>query len=165
MKGISLPVRLRLRLEDLDAAVAAALGELVAEAALADARLGDDADHGALAGARPSPAPASSAAISSSRPTKREKPRSRERSSRERAAPTPASSKTRDRPARALDLELAQVLELEEAVRQLGRGLGQVGLAGLGQRLHALREPDRVADRRVAALAARRSRRRRPRPS
>ena len=88
-----LAVRLSLRLVDLDAARPAALGELVAEAALADARVGDDADH------PPSPAlarasAASSTAISSARPTKRERPRSRETSSRERAAPTPASSKT-----------------------------------------------------------------------
>jgi len=59
-----------------------------------------------------------------------------------------------DRRARALDLELAEVLQLHEAVRQLGRALGQVRLAGLGQRLHPLREADRVADRRVLALAA-----------
>ena len=39
------------------------------------------------------------------------------------------------------------------AVGQLGGALGQVRLAGLGQRLHPLRQADRVADRGVAALA------------
>ncbi len=43
-------MRLRLRLEDLEPALAAALAELVAEPALADAGLGDDADHGPVAG-------------------------------------------------------------------------------------------------------------------
>jgi hypothetical protein len=41
-------VRLRLRLEDLDPASPGALDELVAEAALADPGLSDDADHRAL---------------------------------------------------------------------------------------------------------------------
>ena len=48
---------------------------------------------------------------------------------------------------------MAEVLQLHEAVGQLGRALGQVSLAGLGQRLHPLRQPDRVPDRGVAALA------------
>ena len=58
-----------------------------------------------------------------------------------------------DRPARALDLELAEVLEVEVPVRELGGGLGEIGLAGLRQGLHPLRQTDRVADRRVVALA------------
>ena len=57
-----------------------------------------------------------------------------------------------DRPAGALDLELAEVLELEVAGGELRGFLGEVGLARLGQRLHPLREPDRVADRGVVAL-------------
>jgi hypothetical protein len=83
------------------------------------------------------------------RPTKRENPRSRARSRRERASPTP--SEDLDRPAGSLDLELPEIPQVEEAPRQLGGVLGQVGLAGLGQRLHALREADGVADRRVGA--------------
>ena len=59
-----------------------------------------------------------------------------------------------NRPARPLDLELAQVLQLEEAVRQFRGRLGQVGPAGLGERLHPLRQADRVADRGVAAVVA-----------
>ena len=77
----------------------------------------------------------------------------REVESRARRA-DPGQLEDAHRPARPLDLELAQVLQLEVAVGQLGRGLGQVGLAGLGQRLHPLRQADRVADRRVAAVAA-----------
>ena len=53
MKGIERAVRLGLAFEDLDPALAAAFGELVAEAALADARLGDDPDRGALAALGP----------------------------------------------------------------------------------------------------------------
>jgi hypothetical protein len=87
-------VGLRLAFKDLDAPLATAFGELVAEPALANARLGDDPDRRSLAVLGPLEGEPSSTAISSSRPTKREKPRSRERSSRERAGPTPASSKT-----------------------------------------------------------------------
>ena len=58
-----------------------------------------------------------------------------------------------DRPARALDLELAEVAQVEVAARQLGGVFGQVGLARLGQRLHPLREADGVADRGVGAAA------------
>ena len=72
-----------------------------------------------------------------------------------RAGPAdPGQLEDPDRPAGALDLELAQVLELEEAGGELGGVLGEVGLARLGQRLHPLREADRVADRRVVALEA-----------
>ena len=59
-----------------------------------------------------------------------------------------------DRLAGALDLELAEVLEVEEAGGELGGVLGDVSLAGLGQRLHPLGEADGVADRGVVALAA-----------
>ena len=53
------------------------------------------------------------------------------------------------RPAGALDLELAQVGEREVALDERRRVLGEVGLAGLGELLHALRQADRVADRGV----------------
>ena len=58
------------------------------------------------------------------------------------------------RPARALDLELAEVVEVEVAAGQLGGALGQVGLARLGQRLHPLGQADGVADRGVGGAAA-----------
>ena len=58
-----------------------------------------------------------------------------------------------DRAARPLDLELAQVLQLQVALGQLRGVLGQVGLAGLSERLHPLGESHRVADRRVLELA------------
>ena len=154
MNGIVVPCACACASKTSSPSAAAALGELVAEPALADPGFGDQADR-----RRPRPAwrrssAARSAAISSARPTKREKPRSRERSSRERACADPGQLEDADRPARPLDLELAEVLEVEEAGGELGGVLGHVGLAGLGQRLHPLRQADRVADRRVVAVAA-----------
>ena len=57
-----------------------------------------------------------------------------------------------DRPARPLDPELAEVVEVEIAGGELGGVLGQVRLAGLGQRLHPLRQADGVPDRGVVAV-------------
>ena len=62
MKGIERAVGLGLRLEDLDPLRAAALGELVAEAALADTRFGDQRRS-----TPPCPASARSSASSSAR--------------------------------------------------------------------------------------------------
>ena len=108
----------------------------------------------------PSPASARSsaarsAAISSAAPDEaREAARAREVEPRARRADA-GQLEDADRLAGALDLELAEVLEVEEAGGELGGVLGQVGLARLGQRLHPLRQPDGVADRRVVAVAAR----------
>ena len=140
------------------------LGELVAEAALADARLGDDADRGALAGHGPLQRLLEHGHLLVAADEAREAALAREVEPRAGAA-DPGQLEDAHRPARPLDLELAEILEREEAVRQLRRRLGQVGLAGLGQRLHPLRQADGVADRGVAALVRRRSRRRSPRPS
>ena len=53
MKGISRPCAWAWASKTSIPPAARPLGELVAEAALADARLGDDPDHGALAGLGP----------------------------------------------------------------------------------------------------------------
>jgi hypothetical protein len=44
---------------------------------------------------------------------------------------------------------LAHIREREMPLHQPSRVLAEVGLAGLGQALHALSEPDRVPDRGV----------------
>ena len=164
-EGDRLAVRLGLRFEDLDSVLAAAFGEFEAEAALADARIGDDRHHA------PSPRSArrkasSMVAISSlRRRSGRSLARARGRGGTGLA--DAAELEDPDRPAGTLDLELAEVLGLEEAGREPGRALRQVGLARLGERLHPLREADRVADRRVVAPRRRRARspRRPPRRS
>ena len=149
-----LAVRLGLRLEDLDPLAAAALGELVAEPALADPGFGDDR--------RPRRPRRRSARSSAS--LERRHLRGAADEAGEAALAGEVEPRARgadagqledpDRPARALDLELAEVLEVEEAAGERRGVLGHVGLAGLGQRLHPLRQPDRVADRGVVAVAA-----------
>src|SRR5204862_1824274 len=54
-----------------------------------------------------------------------------------------------DRMAHALDLELTELLEREVALDKRRRVPRHVGLTRLGELLHPLREPDRVADRGV----------------
>ena len=151
-EGDRLPVRLGLALEDLDPALAAAFGELVAEAALADARFGDDADRGALAALGPLERLLQHRHLLVAADEAGEAALAREVEARAGGA-DPGQLEDPDRLAGALDLEVAEVLQLHEAVGQLGGALGQVGLAGLGQRLHPLRQADGVADRGVAALA------------
>ena len=104
------------------------------------------------ASARASASP--SEAISASRPTKREKPRSRERSRRERAEPTPVSSKTSTGWLAPLISNSPSSFSSRKPRGEGGGALGEEGLAGLGQRLHPLRQSDRVADRGVGTLAA-----------
>ena len=88
---------------DRHAAGAAALGELEAEAALAGARLGDDADHLPVPALRAAPAPPRASRISASRPTKRERPRARETSKRVRSGADALAARRRA-PARATPL-------------------------------------------------------------
>ena len=54
-----------------------------------------------------------------------------------------------DRPTRALDIELAEIIEAEISRDELGCVIGDVSPAGLRERLHALGKADRVADRGV----------------
>jgi hypothetical protein len=147
-------VRLRLRLVDLDAAAAAVLGELVAEAALSHARLGDDPDHAAFAVLGPFQRLLQRRHLLGAADEAGEAALAREVEPRAGRADAPQLEDPH-RPAGTLDLELAQVLQLEEPARLLRRRFRQVGLSGLRQRLHPLREPDRVADRRVLAVALR----------
>ena len=92
---------------------------------------------------------ASSTAMSRSRPTKRDRPRARARSRRVRNDPTPSRSKSADRLAHALDLGASQVLQPEVALDEPRRVLGETDVPRFGQRLHALRQADRVPLRRV----------------
>ena len=84
---------------------------------------------------------------------KRENPRS-PREVEPRARRTRAAQlEDPDRSAGPLDFELAEVGEVQITVREALGGFGHVGAARFGQRLHSLREPDSVTDRRVLAAA------------
>ena len=146
-----LAVRLTLGLVDLDPARPASLRELVAEAALADARLGDHADHRPTPLLGPLERLLEDLHLLGSADEPGEPTLSREVEPRARRA-RPDQLEDLDRAARALDLELAEVLQLEVALGELRRVLGEVGLAGLRERLHALRQADRVADGGVLGL-------------
>ncbi len=92
---------------------------------------------------------ASSVRISASRPTKRTRPRARERSKRVRARADARELVDVHRLGDALQRELAEVVEREVELRELRGVLGEVDAAARGERLHALREADRVPLRRV----------------
>ena len=111
---------LRLGLEDLDPARAAAIGELVAEPALADAGLGDDPDHRALAGIRLRQRPLQLRHLALAADEAREAALAGEVEPRARRADA-GQLEHLDRLAGTLDLELAEVLQLEEAVRRARR--------------------------------------------
>ena len=146
-----LAVRLGLGLVDLDPTRPAAFRELVTKAALADAGFGDHTDH--------TPAPRLGAlqrlleglhllgpADELTKP-----PFAREVQPGSRRA-RPDQLEDLDRAAGSLDLELAEILQLQVARREACGVLREVGLAGLRQSLHALRQADGVADRRVLGL-------------
>jgi hypothetical protein len=147
------PVRLGLRLEDLEPVGAAALRELMAEPALADAGFGDQPDDPTPAGLRLLQRCPQLSHLLGSADEAGEAALAREVEARTRL-PDPRQLEDPDRLARSLDLELSEVAEIEEAGGELGRVLGDVRPAGLGQRLHPLRQADRVADRRVLAVTA-----------
>ena len=144
-------MRLSLGLVHLDPSRPASLRELVAEAALADAGFGDHGDHG--------PAPLFGALqclleglhLLGSADESAEPALSRDVEPRSRRA-RPDQLEDLDRATRPLDLELAEFLQLQVAAGETCRVLGEVGLAGLRQRLHALCQADRVADGGVLGL-------------
>src|SRR5262249_44090730 len=121
-------VRLRLRFEDLDPAGSAALGELAAEPALAGPGFGDDADHGALAGFGSPQGVLEGLDLLRSADEARKAALPREIEPRASIA-DPGELVDADRLARPLDLELAEVDQLEEPLGELGGALRQVGLA------------------------------------
>ena len=136
------------RLVDGDLPRATALGELVAEAALAGSCIGDHADDLRV-------------------PRDRLLERRLERGHLALAADELGEAarvgdvEAGPHPPDALELEdvqqvvqpldagFAQIAELEVAGHELGRVPGEERLPGIGHLLHALREPDRVAERRV----------------
>jgi hypothetical protein len=124
----------------------------VVEAALADPRLGDDPDRRPLPGAGSLQRRFQQRHLLVAADEAGEAALAREVEPRASGADA-GQLEDPHRPARPLDLELAQVIQLEEAVGELGGGFGQVGLPRLGQRLHPLRQADRVADRGVAVIA------------
>ena len=153
MNGIDLPCAWPCASKTSSPFGAAALGELVVEPALADPRFGDDPDRGRLAALGARQRLLERAQLRGAADELREAALAGEVEARARLA-DPSELEDLHRPARALDLELAEVLEVEVAAGQLGGALGQVGLARLGQRLHPLRQADGVADRRVGGAAA-----------
>ena len=135
-----LPVRDAAALEDRDPARATALDELGAQAALAGARLGDDADHLTVA-ARARSSAASSPAISRSRPTNAESPRARERSKRVRNDPTASRPKTRT--GSLTPLTVIRPRSWSWKYPSTSAPCAPSGrCAPTRRRLHALREPD-----------------------
>ena len=145
-------MRLALRVIDVDPARPAALGELVTQATLADAGIGHDADD----------APATFVGVGQRLLECLHLARTADES-REPTLPREVEAGTRradaaqledlDGLTRALDLELAEVGEVQIAVREALGGFGHEHAARLRQRLHPLREPDCVTDSRVVATA------------
>src|SRR5438105_3672113 len=128
-----------------DTASAGALEELVAETALADARLADYADHHTAAAAcllersierrQLVPAP--------------HEPREAARAGNVKARVRATGSREgvdMNGLADAFDVELAEVVEIEIAGNEVCCVLREVRLARLGEGLHPLRQADRVAD-------------------
>jgi hypothetical protein len=139
-----LRVRLACHVVEGDVLRLAALHELVAEAALADAGLADDPDHVRLPRERLLQRMQFLVAADEVR-----------EAARARHVEPPAGSADAGQlvhpqcPAAALDLELAKVGEREVALHERRRVIAEIDPVGRGELLHALREAHRVADRRV----------------
>ena len=147
-EGDVLPVRDRVGLDDADAAGAASFGELVAEPALAHPGLGHDGDRLPAAPERALEGRLERGHLDRASDEAREAARAGD----VEAGPQPARTLQLVEPqrlARALHARRPEVAQGEEPRDQLRGALGQEGPAGLGQLLHPLREPHRVALRRV----------------
>jgi hypothetical protein len=138
------PVRQRLPLVHLDAGSAAALHELEAEPALAGARLRNQPDDLAVARARLRQRVFQGAELPIAPHESGEAARARHVEARAAGA-GPQELEHLNRLARSFHLEGAEVVELEVALEQRRAGAGHVDRVGRCERLHALREPDRVA--------------------
>jgi hypothetical protein len=132
-----------LALEQPEAARAAALGELEAEPALARSCLGHDADHLAPAGEGALERIREGAEIRIATHEAGEAPRPRNVEARPRR-PGSTELEGDHRLGDPLHREGAEIGEIEVAVHEPRRGPGQVAGSGLGERLHALGEADRV---------------------
>ena len=132
---------------DVEASLATPLRELVAETTLPDAGLGHDSDR-----------PASVLGVPQGLVEQLELPLAteerRQAASGRRLQAGASGGRRHEREGsyrlrEALDLELAELVELEEALDQYCGLRRQIGTPGLGEGLHARRQPHRVADRRV----------------
>jgi hypothetical protein len=145
-------VGLALSLVHTDSAVAALVGELLTQPALADAGRGDDADHLADPGEGSGERRLELGQLVRASDEARES--TRPRHVQMSVCSTSAfESEDLEWGARAFHLALAERCELEEPFDRRGGPGGQVRGAGLGQRLHALSQPDRVAHGGVLHLA------------
>src|SRR5439155_15937541 len=143
-----LSVRHPLRLVHGDAACPAALREVVAEPTLADARLGDHANHPPITGERALERRLKRRHLVVAPDEAREAPRAGDveaRAQRARAFELVDGQCG----AAALEREPAEIAELEVPRYEGGRVLREVDAAGIGELLHALGESHRVAERRV----------------
>jgi hypothetical protein len=129
--------------EDAEAARAAALEELEAEAALAGARLRDDADRLSIPGGALLERVLERADVGGAADETGEPARPGDVEARSRGA-EPDEPVHLDRLGHALHPELAEILEVEVAAGERRGGGGQVAGVGRGERLHALREADRM---------------------
>jgi hypothetical protein len=126
-----------------DAPGAAALGELEAEAALAHPGVGHDAHRSACALHGCGERALQGLGLVASSHEGREAAAARDVEARAQG-PHALQGGHPDGEIRSLHLELTQVLQLEVPVHARGGLLGQVGLAGLGERLHPRSQPDGV---------------------
>ena len=125
-----------------------ALCELVAEAALSDARLAHDADHLTLAGECLLQGALERMQLLGAPDEAREAARAGDVEPPARRADA-GQLVDPQRPTGALDLELAQIGQREVALYERRRVLAEVHPVGGGELLHALREADGMADRGV----------------
>jgi hypothetical protein len=139
-----LPVRDAASLEDRDPARATALDELGAQARLADARLGDDANHLTAAAARALESGDERGHFTVA-PDERGEPAGPRAIETGAERPHGLEIEEPDRLTHALDRNPAQILELEVPLDEPRRVLRETDVPRLGERLHALREADDVS--------------------
>ena len=151
-------VRERVGVVHRDAFGTQPLEELQAQAALADARLGREPDHLSVARRGTGPGAIELGHLLAASHQAREPARHGHFHARAHGADA-AQRVHLQRRGDTFDVELAQIGEVEVALDEGGGGRGQVRAARLSERLHALGEPHRVADRRIGdrALVAQRA--------
>jgi hypothetical protein len=143
-----LPVRHAMSRNDADAPGAATLAELVAEPALADARLADEADDLPLAGERALEALLEHRHLSCPSDETREAAHPGDVEPRAELA-TALELEETERLAQPLHVRRSEIAEAQVSPDELRGVLGQERPPRLGELLHPLRQPDRVPEGRV----------------
>src|SRR4029453_11014430 len=139
-----LPVRAPPSLEDRDPARATALDELRAQARLAGARLGNDADHLTMAAASALERGVARGHFTVA-PDERGEPAGSRAIEASAERPHGLEFEEPDRLTHALDRDPAQILEVEVPLDEPRRVLRDTDVPRLGARLHALREAHDVS--------------------